>query len=77
MMGAKRISISIGSAQLAALRRIAKRDGTSLSAVLMRGLNRELAAEERRAALEELVRHSPEVSTDRKREIRASWGETS
>lgn len=72
-MDAKKISISVGSAQLAAARRIAKREGISLSAVFMRGLERELEAEERRAALEELVRDAPQVSPKRKREIRASW----
>jgi len=73
MMRAKRISISIEGAKLAGARRIAKRDGTSLSAVFLRGLDRELEAEERRAALEELVRESPNVSVERKREIRATW----
>lgn len=75
-MGAKTISISIRSSQLAAARRIAQREGRSLSAVFMRGLERELEAEERRLALEEIVRDSPKVSAKRKREIRASWGET-
>ena len=72
-MEAKKISISVGKQQLAAARRIAKRDGLSLSAVFMRGLERELEAEERRAALEELVRDVPPVSSKRKREVRASW----
>lgn len=72
-MQAKKISISVGKDQLAAARRIAKRDGLSLSAVFMRGLERELEAEERRQALEELVRDVPSVSPRRKRELRASW----
>jgi hypothetical protein len=70
---AKKISISVGKAQLAAARGIAKREGISLSAVFMRGLERELEAEERRSALDELVRDVPLVSSKRKREIRASW----
>jgi hypothetical protein len=70
---AKKISISVGKKQLAIARRIAKRDGVSLSAVFMRGLERELEAEARRAALEELVRGVPPVSAKRKRELRASW----
>jgi hypothetical protein len=72
-MDASKISISVGKAQLAAAKRIAKRDGLSLSAVFMRGLERELEAAERRAALEELVHDAPSVSSKRKREIRASW----
>ena len=72
-MAAKKISISVGKDQLAAAKRIAKRDGLSLSAVFMRGLTRELEAEERRQALEELVRDIPPVSSRRKREVRASW----
>jgi hypothetical protein len=72
-MGAKKISISVGPAQLAAARRIAKREGISLSAVFVRGLERELEAEERRAALEELVRDIPPVTPERKRELRARW----
>ena len=72
-MSAKKISISVGVAQLAAARRIAKRDGLSLSAVFVRGLERELEEDNRRAALVELVRDVPPVSPKRKREIRASW----
>ena len=72
-MEAKKISISVGKNQLAAARAIAKREGISLSAVFMRGLERELEAEERRAALEELVRDVPPVSAVRKRAIRAGW----
>ncbi|MBX3186795.1 MAG: hypothetical protein KF819_07255 [Labilithrix sp.] len=72
-MDAKKISISVGKRQLAAAKQIAKREGLSLSAVFMRGLERELEAEERRAALEELVRDVPPVSSKRKREVRASW----
>jgi hypothetical protein len=75
-MSAKKISISVGAAQLVAARRIAKREGLSLSAVFMRGLERELEAEQRRAALEELVRDMPPVSAKRKSEIRASWART-
>lgn len=73
MVQAKKISISVGKEQLAAAKRIAKRDGLSLSAMFMRGLERELEAEERRAALEELVRDLPPLSSKRKRELRASW----
>lgn len=72
MVQAKKISISVGKEQLAAAKRIAKREGLSLSAVFVRGLERELEAEERRAALEELVRGLPPLSTKRKRELRAS-----
>jgi hypothetical protein len=72
-MEAKKISVSVGKNQLAAAKRIAKRDGLSLSAVFMRGLELELEAEERRQALEELVRDVPPVSSRRKREVRASW----
>jgi hypothetical protein len=72
-MEAKKISISVGKAQLAAAKRIAKREGLSLSAVFMRGLDREIEAEERRSALEELARDIPPVSAKRKREVRASW----
>lgn len=72
-MDAKKISISVGKKQLAAARQIAKRDGLSLSAVFMRGLEREIEAEERRAALEELLHDVPPVSSARKREIRAGW----
>jgi hypothetical protein len=72
-MEAKKISISVGKKQLAAAKAIAKREGLSLSAVFMRGLERELEAEERRAALEELVRDVPRVSSKRKREVRARW----
>jgi hypothetical protein len=72
-MDAKKISISVGTAQLGAARGIAKREGISLSAVFMRGLEREIEAEERRSALDELVRDIPRVSTKRKREIRAGW----
>lgn len=70
---AKKISISVGKAQLATAKRIAKREGLSLSAVFVRGLERELEAEERRHALSELVRDFPAVSAKRKREIRAAW----
>lgn len=73
MVQAKKISISVGKEQLAAAKRIAKRDGLSLSAMFMRGLERELEAEERRAALEELVRDLPPLSNKRKRGLRASW----
>ena len=73
MMQARKISISVGASQLAAAKRIAKREGISLSAVFMRGLERELEAEERRVALEELVREIPPISSKRKREIRTSW----
>jgi hypothetical protein len=72
-MDAKKVSISVGKKQLAAAKQIAKREGLSLSAVFMRGLEREIEAEERRAALEELVRDIPPVSSKRKREVRASW----
>jgi hypothetical protein len=72
-MSAKKISISIGAGALAGARRIAKREGISLSALFVRGLERELEEEARRAALEELVRGIPPVSPKRKREIRASW----
>jgi uncharacterized membrane protein len=72
-MQARKISISVGRELLAAAKRIAKRDRLSLSAVFMRGLERELEADERRAALEELVRNVPPVPNKRKREIRASW----
>ena len=70
---AKKISISVGKAQLATAKRIAKREGLSLSAVFVRGLERELEAEERRHALSQLVRDFPAVSAKRKREIRAAW----
>jgi hypothetical protein len=72
-MDAKKVSISVGRKQLAAAKQIAKREGLSLSAVFMRGLEREIEAEERRTALEELVRDIPPVSPKRKREVRASW----
>ena len=72
-MQAKKISISVGKKQLVAAQRIAKREGVSLSAVFIRGLERELEAEERRAALEELVQGIPPVSDKRKRAVRASW----
>ena len=72
-MSATKISISVGKEQLAAARKVARRHGLSLSAVFMRGLERELEAEERRAALEELVRDFPPVSRERKRAVRASW----
>ena len=72
-MEAKKISISVGKHALAAAKRIAKREGLSLSAVFMRGLERELEAQERRAALEDLVRDVPPVSAKRKREVRAAW----
>ena len=72
-MGAKKISISVGKNELAAARRIARREALSLSAVFMRGLERELEAQARRIALEELVRDGPPVSAKRKREVRAGW----
>ena len=72
-MHAKKVSISVGRKELAEAKRLAKRDGVSLSAVFMRGLAKELEAEERRAALEALVRDFPAVSAKRKREIRAQW----
>jgi hypothetical protein len=72
-MEARKISISVGKEQLAAAKLLAKREGLSLSAVFMRGLARELEAEERRAALEEFVRDLPPVSSKRKREVRAAW----
>jgi hypothetical protein len=72
-MDAKKISISVGKKPLAAAKEIAKREGLSLSAVFIRGLERELEAEERRAALEELVRDVPPVSSKRKREVRSRW----
>jgi hypothetical protein len=72
-MEARKISISVGKGQLAAAKLLAKREGLSLSAVFMRGLARELEAEERRAALEEFVRDLPPVSSKRKREVRAAW----
>jgi hypothetical protein len=70
---AKKISISVGKRQLAAAKKIASRGGLSLSAVFVRGLEREIEAEERREALDELVRDTPKVSSKRKREIRAQW----
>jgi hypothetical protein len=72
-MAATKISISVGKAELQLARQIAKRDGLSLSAVFLRGLLREVEAEERRAALEELARDMPPVPAERKRAIRASW----
>lgn len=72
-MAATKISISVGSKQLRAAREIAKREGVSLSAVFLRGLERELEAEERRAALEEFLRDVPPLPAKRKREIRARW----
>ena len=72
-MPATKISISVGSKQLRAAREIANRDGVSLSAVFLRGLERELEAEERRAALEEFLRDVPKLSSKRKRELRARW----
>ena len=72
-MDAKKISISVGKQQLAAAKRLAKRNGISLSALFVRGLEKEIEAEERRAALEELVRDIPPVPGKRKREVRASW----
>ena len=72
-MEARKISISVRKEQLAAAKAIAKREGLSLSAVFVRGLEREIEAEARRVALEELVRDVPPVSTKRKREIRARW----
>lgn len=76
-MSAKKISISVGSTQLAAARQIAKREGISLSAVFVRALDRELEAEQRRAALEELARDIPPVAAKRKSEIRARWERSS
>lgn len=76
-MDAKKISISVGKKQLAAARKIARRDSLSLSAVFVRGLEKEIEAEERRRALEELVREIPPVSSKRKKEIRASWNRKS
>ncbi len=73
MMDAKKISISVGKKELATARQIAKREGLSLSAVFLRGLEKEIEAQERREALEELVRDVPSVSPRRKREVRASW----
>ena len=72
-MPATKISISVGQRQLRAAREIAKRDGVSLSAVFLRGLERELEAEERRAALEEFLRDMPPLTAKRKRELRARW----
>lgn len=72
-MQAKKISVSVGAKQLSAAKGIAKREGLSLSAVFMRGLEREIEAEKRRAALEELAQDTPPVSKKRKREIRARW----
>jgi hypothetical protein len=72
-MSAKKISISVGAKQLKAAQEIAKREGVSLSAVFLRGLERELEAEIRRAALDELLRDAPPLSGRRKREIRARW----
>lgn len=72
-MDAKKISISVGVKPLEAARRIAEQEGISLSAVFMRGLEKEIEAEERRRALEDLVRDFPAVSPKRKKEIRASW----
>ena len=72
-MGAKKISISVAPRPLAAARRIAKREGISLSAVFVRELEREVEAVERGAALDELARDLPKVSPERKREIRAIW----
>jgi hypothetical protein len=72
-MEARKISISVGKKQLAVAKEIAKREGISLSAVFMRGLEREVQAEERRAALAELVRDVPPVSAKRKKQVRAQW----
>ena len=72
-MEARKISISVGKQQLAVAKQLAKRAGLSLSAVFMRGLERELEAEERRAALAELAREIAPVSSKRKREVRAAW----
>ena len=72
-MQAKKLSISVGQKQLQAARRIADEEGISLSAVFIRSLAKEIEAEERRRALEELVRDFPAVSPKRKKEIRASW----
>ena len=72
-MDAKKISISVGAKELAIAKSIASREGVSLSAIFVRGLGREIEAEARRAALEQLVRDVPPVSGPRKREIRAGW----
>jgi hypothetical protein len=72
-MPATKISISVGTKQLRAAREIAKREGISLSAVFLRGLERELEAEMRRAALEDFLHDLPPLSAKRKREIRARW----
>lgn len=73
-MSAKKISISVGKKHLAVAKQIAEREGISLSAVFVRGLEREIEAEERRAALEELIHDVPAVSPRRKREVRSRWG---
>ena len=73
LVQAKKISISVGKRQLALARQIAKREGLSLSAIFIRGLDRELEAEERRAALEELVRDLPPVPREPQRQVRAAW----
>lgn len=49
----------VGPARLARARRIAKREAISLSAVFVRAVDRELEAEQRRAAFEELVHEIP------------------
>ena len=72
-MDARKVSISVGQSELTVARQIAKREGISLSAVFMRGLAREVEAEERRAALESLVRDFPPITEKRKREVRARW----
>lgn len=72
-MPATRISIAVGSKQLRAAREIAKRDGVSLSAAFLRGLERELDADERRASLAAFLRDVPPISRKRKRELRARW----
>ena len=72
-MKATKISISVGAKQLAVAKSIAKREGLSLSAVFVRGLEKEIEEEERRQALAEFVRDLPPISAKRKREIRASW----
>ncbi|MCL2776437.1 MAG: hypothetical protein FWD73_00425 [Polyangiaceae bacterium] len=77
MEAATKISISVGAKQLAVAKNIARNEGISLSAVFVRGLQREVEAEERRQALDELVRDIPPVSISRQREVRASWARKS
>jgi hypothetical protein len=70
---AKKITLSVGSKQLAAAKRIARRDGVSLSAVFIHALERELEADERREALANFVKDLPPLTPKRKRDIRAAW----